>query len=311
MSLPIVKPGEVGLDARRLGVADGIVRAGQESGVYPAAVLLVARHGKIAHHAAFGTLKPGGADCRPDSIFDLASLTKPHTALGLLTLVEDGRVALAQEVREFLPEAKDSPVGALTIRQLATHTSGLPAWKPLYKSGLADQTLPLMNLAKAPILKEAHVFILREILATPLHHPPNTKYMYSDLGYMLIGEIVSRASGMSLDQYLHARIFAPLGMKDTGYRPAPTMHGRIAATSNSALQGKNITVGAVHDENAFVLGEVSGHAGLFGTAPDLAIVGSALAGSGEILGHRVIGIPTLRLVRENQTDPAIGGHSIG
>lgn len=311
MSLPIVKPAEVGLESRRLAVADGLVQAGHDEKIYSAAVLLVARSGKIAHQSAFGELRPGGPVTRVDTIFDLASVTKPHTALGLLTLVEDGKVALSQEVRELIPEAKDSAVGPLTIKQLATHISGLPAWKALYKSGLSDQSLPLADPAKPPLLPDAHKRMMDEILATPLHHPPSTKYMYSDLGYMLIGEIVARVSGKPLDEYQHDRIFGPLGMTDTEYRPVMPLRSRIAATSNSGLQGKNLWAGMVHDENAFVYGQVSGHAGLFGTAPDLAIAASALATNGEVMGNRLFGRPTLRLVRENQTDPAIGGHSIG
>jgi CubicO group peptidase (beta-lactamase class C family) len=301
MSLPLSRPADAGLDLRRLAVADALVAKGCEDGIYPSAVLLIARHGKIAHQSAVGVLKPGGPKTQVDTIFDLASLTKPHVALGLLTLLEEGKLALTQEIQAFLPEAKGTAVGPLTLKLLATHTSGLPAWKPLYKSGIDGPK----------VLPDAHDRILGEILATPLHHPPGTKYMYSDLGYMLIGEIVSRVGGMALDLYLHSRIFAPLGMKDTGYRPAPTLRDRIAPTSNSALQGKKLVHGEVHDENALVFGGVSGHAGLFGTASDLAIPASALATNGEVKGHRVLGVPTLRLVRSNQTDPAVGGHSIG
>jgi CubicO group peptidase (beta-lactamase class C family) len=301
MSIPTGKPSDLGLDPRRLAVAESLVKHGCETAIYPSAVLLIARHGKIAYQSAFGEIKAGGPKTQTDTIFDLASLTKPHVALGLLTLLEEGKLALSQQVQEFLPEAKGTAVGPLTLKHLATHTSGLPAWKPLYKSGM-DGT---------KVLADAHSRILAEILATPLHHPPGTKYMYSDLGYMLIGEIVAKVGGMALDLYLHSRIFAPLGMKDTGYRPAPTLHDRIAPTSNSALQGNKLVHGEVHDENALIFGGVSGHAGLFGTAPDLAVLASALAGNGEINNHRVLGLPTLRLVRTNQTDPAIGGHSIG
>ena len=301
MGLPFVKHQDAGMDARRLAVADALIKRGCEEGIYPSAGFLVARHGKIVHQSAFGELSPDGPKTQADTIFDLASLTKPHVALGLLTLLEEGALALTQEVQEFIPEAKGTAVGPLPLRVLATHTSGLPAWKPLYKSGMSG----------SDVLPDARQRILAEILATPLHHPTGTKYMYSDLGYMLNGEIIARVGGMPLNLYLHSRLFAPLGMKDTGYLPAATMKDRIAPTANSAIQSPNRTVGAVHDENALVFGGVSGHAGLFGTAPDLAIIASALALNGEIGGHRILGIPTLRLVRTNQTDPSVGGHSIG
>src|SRR5262245_54350672 len=122
MTLPIEKPAEAGVDGRRIAVADALIRKGCEEGIYPSAVFLMARDGKIVHQAAFGELNPGGTKTQIDTIFDLASLTKPHTALGLLTLLEEGALALTQEVQEFIPEAKGTAVGPLTLRALATHS---------------------------------------------------------------------------------------------------------------------------------------------------------------------------------------------
>lgn len=324
MSLPAAAPEELGLDLRRLAIADAHTQAGVDDGTYPAAVLLVARHGKVAHHAAFGALQPGGKPTRPDSLFDLASVTKPCVATALLTLVEDGKVSLTQTVQEALPEAKNTAVGPLTLRLLATHTSGLPPWKPLYKLAEPSPPAPLPDSPLRGREKggENKTRILAEILRTPLHHPPGTHYVYSDLGYLLLGEIVERASGMALDQYLHARLFVPLGMKETGYLPlrglpssesagGATRRGRIAATANCPMRPGKTLVGEVHDANAHAFGGVAGHAGLFGTAPDLAVLVSALTGSGAAKGHRLLGLPTLRLARTNQTTPDVGGHSIG
>ena len=221
MSLPVSGPKDVGLDPRRLAVADSLVQGGVDQKVYSAAVLLIARRGRIAHHKAFGTLVPGGSPTRPDTIFDMASVTKPNMATGLLTLLEDGKLALTQEVKDWIPEAMGTPVGDLTLKLLATHTSGLPAWKPLYKAPGVQESKPQ---------GKSKQLVIEEILRTPLFNPPATKYVYSDLGYILLGEIVSRASGMSLDQYLHSRVWAPLGMNDTGYLPAETRRDRIAAT---------------------------------------------------------------------------------
>jgi CubicO group peptidase (beta-lactamase class C family) len=292
MALPQTTPERAGLDPKRLAVADAHVREGIAQGVYPAAVLLVARHDRVAHLKAFGTLADG-APVKPDSIFDLASVTKPHVAVGLLTLVEDGKVSLTQSVDDFFPEAKGTPLAPLTLRQLATHSSGLPAWKALYrvKTGKAD--------------------ILAEIFRTAIAAPPGTKYTYSDLGYILIGEVVERVSGMPLDQYLHARLFAPLGMNETGYLPAATWRDRIAPTANEPSRPGEPIQGKVHDGNAFALGGVAGHAGLFGTAPDLAIMAQALATDGRAGDRRVLGLPTLRLVRQSQIPAEVGGHSIG
>jgi CubicO group peptidase (beta-lactamase class C family) len=293
MGLPTASPNDLGLDSRRLAVADAHVQEGVENKTYPGAVLLVARHGKIGHQKAFGHLQPGGGATRVDSIFDLASLTKPVNAVALLTLIEDGKVSLPQRLEELLPETRGSALATVTVRQLATHTSGLPAWKPLYK----------IPGGKKPMLAD--------ILQTPLHHPPGTRYIYSDLGYLLIGEMIERVSGMSLDQYVHARVLAPMGMRDTGYLPAATRKNRIAATANCPLRPGRTLVGEVHDSNAYAFGGVAGHAGLFGTAPDLALLGSALARRGEAGGRRLLGLPTLQLAQTSQIPPEIGGHSIG
>jgi CubicO group peptidase (beta-lactamase class C family) len=293
MSLPVVSPVDLGLDSRRLAVADAHIQAGIEDHTYPGAVFLVARYGKIGHQKAFGHMQPGGSATRIDTIFDLASVTKPVNAVALLTLVEDGKVSLLQKLEELLPETKGSAIAPVTVRQLATHTSGLPAWKPLYK----------IHGGKKPILAD--------ILRTPLHHSPGSHYTYSDLGYLLMGEIIERVSGMSLDQYIHARALAPLGMKDTGYLPAATRKPRIAATANCPMRPGQTLIGEVHDSNAHAFGGVAGHAGLFGTAPDLALLGSALARQGEAKGHRLLGVPTLRLARTNQIPAEVGGHSIG
>jgi serine-type D-Ala-D-Ala carboxypeptidase len=127
----------------------------------------------------------------------------------------------------------------------------------------------------------------------------------------LLGEVVHRASGVPVDEYLHSRVFAMLGMKDTGFRPGSSKLDRIAPTANERMrQGKTLR-GDVHDENSNALGGVAGHAGLFGTASDLAILATALLGNGHIGDYRLLGQPTLELIRRSQIGPEIGGHTIG
>lgn len=292
MHLSETAPERVGLDAKRLQLASRHVEAGREEGVYPAGVLLVARRGKIAHLSTHGSVMEG-RPVEENTIFDLASLTKPHTALGLLTLVEDGKLSLNQTVGDHYPEAKSTPLAPLTLRQLATHSSGLPAWKPLYKqTGGPDG-------------------VFAEIFRQALTHPAGTHYTYSDLGYILLGGVIRKVSGMPLDEYLHSRVFAVLGMKDTGYRPGASRRERIAPTANERMREGQTLRGEVHDENAHALGGVSGHAGLFGTAPDLAVLATALITNGRIGAHRVIGLPTLELIRHSQIPAEVGGHTIG
>ena len=292
MTLPETAPEKVGLDSKRLLRASRLVEEGREAGTYPAAVLLVSRHGKIAHMSAHGEIAPARA-VTETTIFDLASLTKPIVALALLTLVEDGGASLYDSVADHLAEAKSSALGPITVRQLVTHTSGLPAWEPLYQT-------PGGSTA-----------ILEAIFRATLAHPPGTHYAYSDLGYILLGEIVHRASGVPLDEHLHSRIFAVLAMNDTGYRPGASRRERIAPTAHERSRPGQTLRGEVHDENAHALGGVAGHAGLFGTATDLAVLTSALMGNGQSGGHRLLCPPALDLVRKSQIAPEIGGHTIG
>src|SRR5580658_5683351 len=163
----IKPPKSLGFDSERLKSIDSLMVRGIEDKLYPAAVYVVMRHGMVAAHSAFGMAQPDAAPAVPatmDTIFDMASVTKSMTGTLLMQCIEQGKLQLSQTVAAILPEADNSPVANTTLRQLATHTSGLPAWKPLYKS-------------KTP---------LDEVLHTPLETEPNIKYTYSDLGYILI-----------------------------------------------------------------------------------------------------------------------------
>jgi CubicO group peptidase (beta-lactamase class C family) len=291
MGLEHVDAADVGMDAGRLNRLGSVLDAAVAEGVFPAATLCVVRRGRIAWQSAHGAIL-GGAPARPDTIFDLASLTKPHTALALLRLVEKGCVSLTAPVGEFLPEARPA-LARVTIRQLATHTAGLVPWAPLY--------------ARAPG-KDA---MLREILSIPLASVPGERYAYSDLGYILLGEIVERVAGASLADVLRTEVLDPLGMRDTGFLPDASAQARIAPTANCPQRPGRILVGEVHDANAHFYGGVAGHAGLFGSATDLAILAAALLGGGVCGGRCFLGAPTLSLVRRNALSDDLGGQSIG
>jgi CubicO group peptidase (beta-lactamase class C family) len=149
--------------------------------MYPAAAYRVLRHGKIVAQGALGMAQPDAPApiaTTIDTVFDMASISKPFAATLLLQCVERGDLHLNQPIVDFLPEAGDSPVGKLSLRQIATHVSGLPPWKPLYAGAESA---------------------LAQIFATPLDHEPGTHYAYSDLGYILLGEIVARVGGKSLN----------------------------------------------------------------------------------------------------------------
>ena len=253
--------------------------------VYPSAVWLVLHGSQVVTQGAIGQAQPDAAlPATADTIYDAASLTKVFTAVLLLQSVQTGNVYLGQKVSEFLPSSGASPVGNLTLRQLATHTSGLPPWKALYPS--RHGRLP-------------------ELFATPLATAPGKQYAYSDLGYILLGEILTRTTKMPLDTLMRQKIFQPCGMKDTGFCPASDQIPRLAATAYCPIRPGQILLGEVHDANAWSMNGVAGHAGIFTNAPDLARFTAALQ------SHVLLTPAALCLLTENQLAATIGGHSIG
>lgn len=245
---------------------------------------------------------------RPDSttLWDLASLTKVvGTTSAMLQLVATGRVALDSPVVHYLPTfaPPDAPGKArITVRQLMTHSSGLPPWRPLYK----ETNSPAAALALA--------------LATHPDSAPGVHYVYSDLNFITLGALVARVTGEPLDVYLHQHVFAPLGMRDTQYRPPTTEMARIAPTEYDPWRQRKLR-GEVHDENAFALGGVSGHAGLFSTGADLSRLARAYLDHGTLDGRRVFDSATVaRFTRAQDTtisrralgwETPTGGNSAG
>ncbi len=221
--------------------------------VIPGGTMIVGRRSGISHATTFGTYADD--DERPvtlNTIYDLASLTK---VVGLTTatymLLADGRLTLGTPIQTIVPEFEGSDKAAITVRHLLTHTSGLPAWIPLH--------LETANREDA----------LDRIFHEPLTNTPGTEYVYSDLGAILMAQVVERVAGQPLDVFLQEKLFQPLNMVDTGFNPSSELLTRIAPTENDPWRDR-VVHGEVHDENAFHLGGVSGHAGLFSTAEDLA-----------------------------------------
>lgn len=291
----IASPEALGMDGARLKRVDALVEGGVADGTYPAATYIVMRHGRIAAQGAFGFAQPDGAPPIPtvmSTIFDMASVSKTVTATLLLQCIEDGLFHLGNTVGYLLPEAEGKPVGTVSLRQLATHTSGLPAWKQLYKTELGSA--------------------LEEILATDLESEPGTHYTYSDLGYITIGEILKRVTGKPLDALASDRIFKPLRMDDSGYTPDALLKPRIAATANCPWREGKTLIGEVHDANCHFLDGVSGHAGLFSSALDVARYAVSLRRQESPLNlPPLLGPLATRLAERSQIPPEIGGHSIG
>jgi CubicO group peptidase (beta-lactamase class C family) len=266
---------------------------------YAGAVVLAAKDGVIVQHTAVGTAVrysavgpapdrvgvelPADAQIpmRRDTIFDLASVSKLFTTIAAMQLVERGLVDLDAPVARYVPEFAAGGKQAVPVRMLLTHTSGLPAWAPLWSA----YPTPEERLAAA--------------LATPLAAEPGTRYVYSDLGLIALGVLVERVTGQRLDEVVRDRITRPLGMVDTGYNPAPQLRTRIAATEYQPYADRGMVWGEVHDENAWALGGVAGHAGVFSSAADLAILCQTLLNGGEYRGRRILRPDTIRTMLVN------------
>ncbi len=220
---------------------------------FPGAVLVVGHRGHVAYMTAVGHY--GDDDRRPVSdstVYDLASLTK---VIGLtsatMLLVAEGRLEIDRPVGDYLPEFSGPGKEHVLVRHLLTHTSGLPAWVPLYLEA------------------ETAAAAVERVLQTPLEAAPGKRFVYSDLGAITLTQIVERVSGQPLDVFLQERVFGPLRMQRTRFLPPEAWLPDIAPTERDPWRGR-VVRGEVHDENAHRLGGVSGHAGLFSNGPDLA-----------------------------------------
>lgn len=241
------------INLKKLEGIKEIVEESIEQKKIPGAVVLVLNQGKIVYKQAFGnkSLYPSTEPMTTDTIFDLASLTKPiATGTSIFKLVEAGKLRLSDKAKLHLPELTEPAWETITLEHLLTHTSGLPAGNASsdYKEGITQSIKKINNL---------------KLLA-----PPGERFTYSDIGFIMLGEIVQRTSGRLLDQFSRDEIFLPLGMKETGYNPSETLKPRIAPTQKE----KEIMLrGVVHDPRARLLNGIAGHAGLFSTVDDLAL----------------------------------------
>lgn len=274
--------GPVGLDAEVLEDLPGILRAGLETDPprFAGASLLVASQAGIAYEHADGyALRWQDAStelprhrwipARTDTIYDLASISKIFTATAVMQLVEQGRLGLEDRVATHLPRFAANGKGEVTVRHLLTHVGGLPA---------------VIDLCSAhPDVPSR----LDAVLTVAPTAPPGTAYVYSDLGLITLGLIVEELSGQGLDEYVREHITGPLGMTETMYDPPAQLRDRIAATEYMDCCGY-LVHGHVHDENAHSLGGVAGHAGVFSTARDLAVLAQMFLDGGRCGEARIL-----------------------
>jgi len=277
------------MDARgeaQLQPAHDVIEKAIADKAFPGATLAVGYRGNVSVHA-FGKLSydAKAAATNPTTVYDIASLTKVVATTTLVAKLAEGDFAvpldLDAKVERYLPEWAGRPQPEwrhkVTVRHLLTHTSGLPAFKEYWRTskGKADT--------------------LARIFAEPLEYEPGTKEIYSDLGIILMAEIIERLTGRTLDDLAKTFVFSPLGMKDTMYRPPKKVWPPIAPTEIDNNLRHRLVQGEVHDENAFAIGGVSGHAGVFSTAPDLAAFCQMLLNGGVYAHQRILRRATIAL----------------
>jgi uncharacterized protein YbbC (DUF1343 family)/CubicO group peptidase (beta-lactamase class C family) len=321
-SLPEVRPAKVSMAADRLALIDAAVGDAIEKKQTPGAVVLVARRGGVVWRKAYGSraLVPAREAMTPDTVFDLASLTKVvATATSVMILVERGKVRLGDPVSQYIPELKGEGRERVTIEHLLTHRSGYA---------------PDFDLSER---WSGYDEMLRHLYAEPLRSAPGSRFVYSDINYITLGEVVRRASGRRLDEFAYENIFRPLGMKDTGFRPlgpsdsrAPrhdesSYVSRIAPTENvrgmtsylggagaRGPEGERVLRGEVHDPTSNRMGGVAGHAGLFSTADDLAVFCQMILNGGEYGGARILSpLGVAEMTRPRQVTDDGGARGLG
>lgn len=273
-----------GVSAEILSQIDETVSAAIKRGELPGAVVLIVHRGKIIFRKAYGqrSLEPAMTAMLPEIVFDLASLTKPiATATAIMMLIEQGKLRLSDLVSNHVPGTPFQ--GAkITIEHLLTHTSGL----------IADNALKDYQDGRAKSLER--IYDLKPTAE------PGTKFIYSDVGFIVLGDLVERLSGEPLEQFTRKRVFEPLGMNETGFMPPGKLKDRAAPTEK---RDGGWMQGEVHDPRAHLMGGVAGHAGLFSTADDIAVYAQMILLGGTFDGRRVLKPETVKLMTTSRPVP--------
>ena len=265
-----------------------IAKRAIQAGNIPGAVILIGNEGKVVYRKAFGlsALKPKKYPMTINTIFDIASLTKViATSTAVMQLVEMGKLNLEDPVAKYWPGFKVSGKEEITVRDLLTHYSGLRPSLDLKPNGSGKVATPSMIEEEKPLF------------------PPGTSFIYSDINFIILAELVSRVSGEPFDVYCAEHIFRPLGMDDTGFKPSLDLRPRIAPTEYQHRNTGKLFWGEVHDPVAYAMGGVAGHAGLFSTADDLAIFAQMVLDGGSRNGVKILSPLTVKKMTTPQSPP--------
>ncbi|HET7584686.1 MAG TPA: serine hydrolase [Gemmatimonadaceae bacterium] len=275
----------------RLALVDYVMARALAARGFPGAAVAIGRDDAVTWLHGYGRTDWSEESARvsaDSTLYDVASLTKViATTAAIMVLYDEGRIHLDDRVSRWLPAFRGGLKEQVTIRQLLTHRSGLPAGRDLWR---AHDPAAARRLA----------------LGTPLMRVPGEREIYSDIGAIVLGMVAEAAAGEPLDRFVTRRVFRPLGMRHTFFNPPARWRRRAAPTERSVVRARLLR-GEVHDENAAALGGVAGHAGLFSTAADLSIFARMLLGGGEYHGVRIVSDSTVALF----TAPATAGRALG
>lgn len=291
------------LNPSDLAPVDRIVHSGMSRGEMPGAVVLVSHHGQVVFRRAWGQrqVEPEPEEMTPDTVFDMASITKPvATASSVMKLLDEGKIELMRPVATWLPEFGTKGKEQITVYHLLTHQGGL----------IPDNSI--RDYEGSP--EESW----QKICDLDLNYEIGTRFRYTDVGFIVLGELVKRVSGQPVNEFAAQHLFRPLGMADTGYLPPDTLRSRISPTEKRGAAGGGTDEaasqwirGVVHDPRALRLGGVAGHAGLFSTADDLAKYGQMMLGEGKRDSVQVLSPETVALMTDAYPVPGGGFRGLG
>jgi beta-glucosidase-like glycosyl hydrolase/CubicO group peptidase (beta-lactamase class C family) len=272
-------PEEAGMDSAALHQIDSLMHAAITDRAFPGAAVAVGRGETVVKLEGYGHFTYDGIQAvTPQSVFDLASMTKVvATTTAAMLLYEDDRLALDAPVARYLPAFAQNGKDEVTIRHLLTHTSGLPAYRPFHREGVTTRE-----------------GVIDHIMGVGLDFAPGSQMQYSDFGMITMALVIEAITGQDFAAYAEEHIFDPLGMDDTGFRAVGTPDTTVVPTEVDETFRERLIQGEVHDETAWILGGVAGHAGLFSTAEDLATFAYMLVNDGRIHGEAFLQPETIR-----------------
>ncbi len=276
--LPAAKPEVVGMRSERLAGIESLVQKAIADKRFPGCVIAVGRHGKLVYHRAFGhrRLQPEKWPMETDTVFDMASITKPvATATSVMMLVEQGKLRVRDKVSTYIPEFANSGKKNVTLFQAMTHQAGF----------IPDNSIKDYKLGRKVAFEN--------IYKLDTKYDPGTSFVYSDVGFILLDDLIERASGQTVAEFSKQNIFEPLGMTETGYLPSDALRSRAATTEKREDRWMQ---GEVHDPRAYLMDGVAGHAGLFSTADDIAVYAQMMLNGGYYNGKRILSKATVEMM---------------